>query len=123
MTSLRTADSPESRRKLVLELKARVDDLVFSTDVDRSIAEKYVAQCDTHDSLSVERAIALLEELLRQIETRSEVQERLPAKELDPGTSIYWDRASLELDGAEKRWQRLASVQFWVGISTAPIAV
>jgi hypothetical protein len=98
------------------QLRVQIEQHVFATEQEVEAATLTAERAMPGASLN--SAVEQLEALWTDLEGR--VQMRVIAEHSALGPEP-WDRLLLEIRGAEERWQRLASVQFWIGLLTTPV--
>lgn len=105
-------------------LAERVLDDVRSTPDERLTAESLAKQCqDPRSPSATTQAVRTLQQMLREIEGRNH---RLAEESMGGRTghaTLAWMTLYQELITAERKWGRVANVQFWLGILTVPLVL
>ena len=102
-------------------LVSSVLDDVRSTPDKKTHAKNLARQCE--ESRSPAEAIATLRQMLQGIEARSYRITDSSTGSRAGHASLAWSNLSHELISAERKWGRVANVQFWLGILTVPLVL
>jgi hypothetical protein len=103
------------------DLVERVLDDVRSTTDEKILADNLAREFQNNPhSLSAQQALTTLQEMLRKIKARNHHRTDESRSGRMGHATEAWMHLSSQLVAAEKKWGRVANIQFWLGILTVP---